>query len=334
MAKRLALVQADTWAKRGAAGDISELEPLLAVEETCTRSVIGNLVDDLAQQGHLLVRHNKGLRCKACNVYRADRQFSFWNRTPCVPRPCAAVVISQFRNKKRQHNAHTDDSAYGKSVFPSAGACATSAPTSRHETSDVESGQGAANLISKCEAGLVTPLARVGGHSHFDRFSLLLSLDPESDVAHTQQFSDYLSLSQVGDECDESRRVSAQMQICDKSGKERNNPFCHHAKKGGRKRTGKKRKLEIAEGVVNILHCNVTTWSEHAKQYILTSDFDAALISETHLEREKLVTAAKEARKFSWAGTGSALQTTVQVREYSHVCAHFGFLSPCLYVHR
>ena len=96
VAKRLALVQADIWAKRGAAGDIYELEPLVVGEETCTRSAIGKLVDELAQQGHLLVRHNKGLKCKACNVYRADRQFSFWNRTPCVPRPCAAEVISQF----------------------------------------------------------------------------------------------------------------------------------------------------------------------------------------------------------------------------------------------
>ena len=99
VAKRLALVQADIWAKRGAAGDVCELEPLLAVEETCTRSAIGKLVDELAPQGHLRARHNKGLKCKACNVYRADRQFSFWNRTPCVPRPRAAEVISQFRNK-------------------------------------------------------------------------------------------------------------------------------------------------------------------------------------------------------------------------------------------
>ena len=51
-------------------------------------------------------------------------------------------------------------------------------------------------------------------------------------------------------------------------------------------------------------------WSEHAKHYILTSDFDAALTSETYLEREKLVTAAKKARKFSWAGTGSAAINT------------------------
>ena len=109
---------------------------------------------------------------------------------------------------------------------------------------------------------------------------------------------------QVGDECDESLHVSAQMQICDRSGKERNNPFCHHAKRGGRKHTGKKRKLEIAEGVVKILQFNVTAWSEHAKHYILT------FISETHLESGKLVTAAKEARIFSWAGTGSAAIST------------------------
>ena len=100
VAKRLALVQADIWAERGAAGDIYELEPLVAAVETCTRSANGKLVDELAQQGHLLIRHNKGLKCKACNVYRADRQFSFWNRTPCVPRPRAAEVISQFRYKK------------------------------------------------------------------------------------------------------------------------------------------------------------------------------------------------------------------------------------------
>ena len=49
VAKRLARVQADIWAKRGAAGDIYELEPLV----TRTRSAIGKLVDELAQQGHL-----------------------------------------------------------------------------------------------------------------------------------------------------------------------------------------------------------------------------------------------------------------------------------------
>ena len=51
----------------------------------------------------------KDLKCKACNVYRADRQFNFWSRKLCVLRACAADVISRFRNKKRQHsNASTD----------------------------------------------------------------------------------------------------------------------------------------------------------------------------------------------------------------------------------
>ena len=71
LAKRLALVQADIWAKRSEVGDIYELDPLLVEETTCTRTAFSTLVDELAHQGHLLVRHNKGLRCKACNVYRA-----------------------------------------------------------------------------------------------------------------------------------------------------------------------------------------------------------------------------------------------------------------------
>ena len=74
--------------------------------------------------------------------------------------------------------------------------------------------------------------------------------------------------------------------------------------------TGKKRKLEIAKGVVTILQCSETAWSGHARHYILTSDFDAALISETHLEREKLVPAAIEARKSSRVGTSSAAMRT------------------------
>ena len=148
-----------------------------------------------------------------------------------------------------------------------------------------------------------------GTHSHVDSFPLPVSTEPGGDSAHTQQFSDFLSPFQVGNECDEWRHVSAQMQFCDRSGRTRQ-PFCHHAKRGGRKHTGKKRKLEIAEGVVNILQCSETTLSEHVKHDSLTSDFDAALISETHWEREKLVTAATEARQFSWAGTGSAAIST------------------------
>ena len=93
--------------------------------------------------------------------------------------------------------------------------------------------------------------------------------------------------------------------------KERSNPFCHRTTRGGRKHTGKRRKLELSKGVVNILQCNVTTWSEHARHYILTSDFDATLISETHLRKEGLLSAVTEAKKSGWAGTGSAATNTV-----------------------
>ena len=74
------------------------------------------------------------------------------------------------------------------------------------------------------------------------------------------------------------------------------NPFCHRTTRGGRKHTGKRRKLERSKGVVNIL---------------LTSDFDATLISETHFRKEGLLTAVTEAKKSGWAGTGSAATNTV-----------------------
>ena len=66
------------WDKHSEAGDIYELDPLLAEETTCVRTVFGQLVDELAQQGRLLVRHNKGLRCKACDGCRDNRQFKFF----------------------------------------------------------------------------------------------------------------------------------------------------------------------------------------------------------------------------------------------------------------
>ena len=69
MAQRVALVQAVIGAKRSETGDIYELDPLLEEEEACTRSAVGRLVDELAHQGHLLVRHKKGMKCNACRCF-------------------------------------------------------------------------------------------------------------------------------------------------------------------------------------------------------------------------------------------------------------------------
>ena len=110
-------------------------------------------------------------------------------------------------------------------------------------------------------------------------------------------------------------------------GKERSNPFCHRATRG-RKHTGKRRKLELSKGVVNILHCNVTTKSEHARHHILTSDFDATLISETHLRKE----GQQSRRQRNLDGLARAAQqllTTVRVLACSHWSENVGFPSPC-----
>ena len=141
----------------------------------------------------------KGLKCKACNVYRADRQFSFWNRTLLCP--SAMCGRSHLPIQKREMTAQRVHRRFGlRQIFFSTAGSRASAPTRQHETSAVESGQGAANLFSKCEVGLVVPSAQVG--CHMDRFSLLVSPEPESDVAHTRQFCVCASPSQVGEQCD------------------------------------------------------------------------------------------------------------------------------------
>ena len=134
---------------------------LVLAEEMSTRSAIEKVGDDLAQQGHLLIRHNSGLKCKACNLYRANRQLSFWKRTPCVPRPCAADVIFQFRNKKRRHNESFETVPY---------------PCTSSVNQDF-----------------------LSTHSHMERLSQPVSSETEGDLAHTQQSTTCASPSQVGE---------------------------------------------------------------------------------------------------------------------------------------
>ena len=55
----------------------------------------------------------------------------------------------------------------------------------------------------------------------------------------------------------------------------------------------------------------MTTWSEHARHHILTCDFDATLISETHLRRDGPLSAVTEANKSGWSGAGSAATNIV-----------------------
>ena len=82
----------------------------------------------------------KGLKCKACNVYRADRHFNFRSRTLCA-RPCAADVVSRFRNKKTQHiNASTDISVFSKTGFSTASSNVTSTSTRLDEVSGLDPG--------------------------------------------------------------------------------------------------------------------------------------------------------------------------------------------------
>ena len=170
----------------------------------CTRAVLSTLVDDLAHQGHLLVRHNKGLRCKVCNVYRADRQFRFWSRHPCVPRPRAAVVISQFRNKKRQHI----NTSAGNSCPVPGQSGERSKTSSKHDEKEAYHGTSLGGQDIQCT------------HSHPDHLPLPVSLEPEDDLAHTHQCCDY-SISQDAEQSGESQHVLTKLHVCGMEGKRR-----------------------------------------------------------------------------------------------------------------
>ena len=116
VAKTSALVHTDIWSQRKEAGDIYEFDELLEPTEVPTLSSLEKLEGEIANTGHLLVRHKSGLRCQSCNVYRARRQFKFWSKTPYVPRPSSGDVIASFSVMKRKYNMAissqlTDDAA-------------------------------------------------------------------------------------------------------------------------------------------------------------------------------------------------------------------------------
>ena len=120
-------------------------------------------------------------------------------------------------------------------------------------------GQWAQNLSSKSEVELEPLFAQVGEcrqmfsercgkdskpytssvsqdihstRSHLDRHSLPVSSETEGDLAHTQQFCDYLSLFQEGEQSGRGHHVLSNLHFRGMEGKERSNPFCHRATRG------------------------------------------------------------------------------------------------------
>ena len=143
-------------------------------------------------------------------------------------------------------------------------------------------------------------------------FPCLFLPERVGDPAHTQQFCDYLSLFQEGERSGGGSTSFDEFAFsCHGRQGTEVIPFAITRPEGGANTPGRNASWRFSKGVVNILHCNVTAWSEHARHYILTSDFDATLISETHLGRDRLLSAVEEARKSGWAGTGSAATNTV-----------------------
>jgi hypothetical protein len=128
IAKRLALVQADAWEKRAAAGDIFEMQelpshPVISLVEV-TQSVKERLID----HGHRLSRTSKGFKCEGCKVTRSAKNFKYWESNRCRPRPPAHLIIENKKAKlsiigngnlvstDASHSSSSSDPAVGSAV--------------------------------------------------------------------------------------------------------------------------------------------------------------------------------------------------------------------------
>ena len=95
--------------------------------------------------------------------------------------------------------------------------------------------------------------------------------------------------------------------------------------------------LRYPRGVINVSLAQLVTYGDASfanmeGSKILTSDFDAALISETLLGKERLLSAVTEAKKSGWLAR-AAQQQTLSITARVHACSHWfenvGFPSPC-----
>ena len=107
----------DQKAERAERTGVSRLG-LLETAVVSTLSSFEKLVGEIANTSHLLVRHRSDLRCQACNIYRACRQFKFWANNL---RSSAKSQIASFRAKNRQHSIAfssdlTDDLPQGAKI--------------------------------------------------------------------------------------------------------------------------------------------------------------------------------------------------------------------------
>ena len=103
VAKRMALVQADIWAKRSEAGDIYETPTLCWWKKQHARGPLSaRWLTSWPTKAIYWYVTTKVCDAKLAMCNRAFKQFRFWSSHPCVPRPNAAAVISQFQNRKRQ----------------------------------------------------------------------------------------------------------------------------------------------------------------------------------------------------------------------------------------
>ena len=128
--KRLALVQADIWAKREVAGDIYELDEWLEPAEVSTLSSLEKLVGEIADTEHLFVRHRSGLRCQAYNLYSARVYFSMFCYTAHCGSRAGRAQVKCCVPLKVHHRHSTMPSLPVSRAFSTPSSCTSHSPRS------------------------------------------------------------------------------------------------------------------------------------------------------------------------------------------------------------
>ena len=102
VAERIAIIQAEVWAREAELGAIYELDFLAEVDNTPQSVVTAKLVGDVAQSGHNLVRVSRGFQCLSCKTVRALKYVGYWSKNRCRPRPPISLIIQQRKQDRAQ----------------------------------------------------------------------------------------------------------------------------------------------------------------------------------------------------------------------------------------
>ena len=106
VAKRLAIIQADIWHKKGQDDYAYDLDFLAESDNTSQSVYNSSAMADLVQTGHILQRTQHGFTCKHCRLNKKLKKFKEWSSTPCIQKPPPKLIAKRRREASLEANAN------------------------------------------------------------------------------------------------------------------------------------------------------------------------------------------------------------------------------------